>query len=386
MEEKQNTKLQNFFAGIATAALLILAAILLLAMMQGGGPSRGSRVSEVDVDAVAHFFENGSAALSSALPDSVSGFENTGAAGTKKYRIAADAVAPKPNKDCFGQAETPQGLADVIASAQTLLDGQTLYFSMDTDVLDEFGIRYYQDETILTITWKQAIDNTVYTFSEVKIADPSQFRRYLAGGTYGSGKLLYPTEMANTVNSVVASSGDYFEFRNAGVIVYNGDVCRAAGGADTCYIDSNGDLSFTRLRDFMNQESAEKYVADNQIQFSLAFGPILVENGELNQFGSYGLGEVDRPFSRAALCQMDTLHYLLVNACAEGDYHRNLTMYEFAQQIHKTGCRMAYALDGGQTAAHMLNGVLLNQVTRGFQRKISDIIYFATALPNSEDK
>lgn len=358
------------------ALLLLLTGAVLVVMMLRGGPQPGSRPAERELDAAGRFFADGARAMADAVPGS------EGSLSTPHYRIAGD-IAPKPDRDRYGKAARPEEMGGVIAASEELLDGQTLYFSSVSEVLDDFGITYYQDETILTITWKQVIDNTVYTFSEIKIADPSQFRRYLAGGTYGSGKLVYPTEMANTVNSVVASSGDYFEFRNAGVIVYNGDVCRVGSGADTCYIDSSGNMSFTRAGDKMNMEAAEAYAQEHEIQFSLAFGPILVEDGELNQFAGYHLGEIDRPFSRAALCQMDELHYLLVNACAEGEYYRNLTMFEFARRIQETGCRMAYALDGGQTAAHMVSGVLVNEVTRGFQRKISDIIYFATALPNS---
>lgn len=300
----------------------------------------------------------------------------------KKYWISSSAVkAPKPDRDAFGRTGNPEDLTDVIASASNLLDGQSLYFTPEITLMPDSEIRYYLDDTILAITWKQVIDNTVYTFSEIKIADPSQFRRYLAGGEYGSGKLAVPTELADTVNAVVASSGDYYQFRNAGVIVYNGQVCRVNEGADTCYITQNGDLLFTKIGTSMTMEQAQNFVEENGIQFSVAFGPILVENGEKHQFGYYGLGEVGDTFARAALCQMGELHYLLVNANAEGNYHSYPTMYTFANRIYETGCLMGYALDGGQTAVIVMDGELINRVTFGHQRKISDIIYFATAVP-----
>ena len=37
---------------------------------------------------------------------------------------------------------------------------------------------YYLDKTIFAVTWKQVVDGSVYTFSEVKIGHPSQFRRF----------------------------------------------------------------------------------------------------------------------------------------------------------------------------------------------------------------
>jgi exopolysaccharide biosynthesis protein len=48
------------------------------------------------------------------------------------------------------------------------------------------------------------------------------------------------------------------------------------------------------------------------------------------------------------------------------------------------GVDKAYALDGGQTAVIAMNGKLINRVVHGYQRRISDIIYFATAVPGKE--
>ena len=363
--------------GLSVVVASVLTPALLLMIVIYGGAPRKSRFMKKDLDVIGKFYMNSSNAISDAA-SSIMNIE-------KKYWISRGAqAAPKPSRDAFGKTENPSEIQEIIDRAEKLLDGQMLYFSSDVALMEGTEIRYYLDETILAITWKQVIDNTAYTFSEVKIADPSQFRRYLAGGEYGSEKLAIPTEMANSVNSVVASSGDYYKFRNAGVIVYDGVVCRANSGADTCYIDYDGNLHFTGIGEIQSMEAAEKYVADNRIQFSVAFGPILVENGEKHDFGAYGLGEVSDQFARAALCQMGDLHYLLVNANAEGQYNTYPTMYRFADRIYETGCRMAYALDGGQTAALMMDGELINHVTKGYQRKISDIIYFSTALPNRQ--
>ena len=48
------------------------------------------------------------------------------------------------------------------------------------------------------------------------------------------------------------------------------------------------------------------------------------------------------------------------------------------------GITKAFALDGGQTATIIANDRLINRPTYGTQRMISDIIYFATALPDGE--
>ena len=53
----------------------------------------------------------------------------------------------------------------------------------------------------------------------------------------------------------------------------------AAGGtyAETCYIDFSGDMHFTRAGEVLTTEAVQQYVDENNINFSLAFGPILVD-------------------------------------------------------------------------------------------------------------
>ena len=314
-----------------------------------------------------------------ALADAASGVM----AIPKRYWIARDALrAPEPDPACYGEASEPEELQKLLDRAESVLEGQELYFTAQTELLPGTSVHYYLDETILAITWKQAMDESVYTFSEVKIMHPSQFRRFLAGGAYGTGEQHTTTQMARSVNAVVASSGDFYAYRLAGIIVYDGLVRRTHNGiADTCYVDENGDLCITSAQERMDREAAQAYVDRNRIQFSLAFGPTLVRQGQACTPGEYGLGQINDCYPRAALCQMDRLHYLLATVNTEDGYPRTPTIHGFAQRIQQTGCRTAYALDGGQTAALAMDGELVNAVMYGSQRAISDIVYFATALP-----
>lgn len=294
-----------------------------------------------------------------------------------------DMVAPEPDQSCYGEADDPKELQWLLDAAAEILDGQETCFTTETQILEGSKIMYYLDETIFAVTWKSPADFGVYTFSEIKIAHPSQFRRFLAGGEYGSEKQFITTEMAASVNAVVASSGDFYRFRNYGTIVYDGIVRRVNNwNIDTCMIDDQGDMHLIRAGELMTVEEAQQYVDDNNIRFSVAFGPILVENGEMEWNGDYLLGEVDDFFPRAALCQKDKLHYVLAVVNIEDNYKFMPTINRFAMQIDKLGCDKAYTLDGGQTAVIVMNDQLINSVHYGYQREISDIIYFATAVPD----
>ena len=377
VEKKEKFSFWRFLltAVLSLHAIAFCVLVLGWSLTHVGVPGNTAQSSAVELGVLDRFNMKMTNQISSAL-EGVLSIE-------KVYWLSDDdQVAPEPNPDNYGTTRDPASMQAFLDEAKEKLGVEDTLFSTDVKLMAGTEITYYLDETILVITWKQVINNSVYTFSEVKITDPSQFRRYLSGGEYGSGKLAIPTELANNVNAIVASSGDYYQFRNAGVIVYEGKVYRVAEGADTCYIDTRGNLHFTPQSQKMTMESAQKFVDENEILFSVAFGPILVRDGEKYQFGAYGLGEVNDQFARAALCQLDDLHYLLMNANAEGAYNSYQNMYQFADVVYRTGCRDAYALDGGQTAVIVMDGELINRVTHGYQRKISDIIYFATAVPD----
>lgn len=301
----------------------------------------------------------------------------------KRYWIEEGTqVAPEPDPAKFGQSSDPVQLQAVLDDAKWLLGEDPMYFRPDSQRYNDEPAQYYSDDSIFAVTWKEVHDGSVYTFSEVKVSDPSQFRRHLAGGEYGSEMQYLTTEMAASVNAVVASAGDFYRFRDFGAVVYDGVARRVEGTyAETCYIDRQGDLHFTYAGEVLTVEDVQAFVDEHDIQFSLAFGPVLVDEYELVEHSWYGVGEINEGYARAALCQMAPLHYIVVAANTTGAYQDIPTVATFAKNIAATGCRMAYCLDGGQTATIVMNDQLINRPVYGQQRKISDIIYFATAVP-----
>ena len=317
------------------------------------------------------------------LPEALRPTEETLPPVRKQYWIEEGTlVAPEPNQSLFGRTDDPAVMEQILKDAKWILDGQTTYFQPDQKLYEDSIVRYYLDDSIFAITWQEVHDGSVYTFSEIKVSHPSQFRRHLAGGEYGSDMQYLTTEMAAEVNAVVASAGDFYRFRDFGAVVYQGQAKRVEGTyAETCYVDANGDLHFTYGGDVLTVEEVQSFVDERDIQFSLAFGPILVDNYEVVPHTWYGVGEINEGYARAALLQMDTLHYIVVTANTTGIYQEIPTVAQFQKNVAATGCRMAYSLDGGQTATIVMNDELVNRPVYGQQRKISDIIYFATAVP-----
>ena len=302
----------------------------------------------------------------------------------KIYWIAEDAdAAPAPNPNCYGETEDPTSLQWLLDEAAAVLDGQEIVFNTGIEIAPFSKITYYLDDTIFVITWQQVLDNYVYTFSEVKITHPSQFRRYLANNEYNSDYMHPVSRMGSTVNAVMAASADYYRGRNHGIIVYQGEVKRAnySDVVDTCFVDDQGDLILVPAGELDGVEAAQAFVDEHNIDFSLAFGPILVQDGVRCEPDQYYLGEVNGKYARAALCQKDKLHYVVVIANGQHSYWNNPTIHMFANRIDELGCLRAYTLDGGQTGTVAMQGQALNPIF-SHERWISDIIYFGTAIPS----
>lgn len=372
------TMRQKMIRGLTALACGVFALAILLGMLLWvGTPGKTAVTQAAGADILDKFDMYMTNTISGALEGVLS--------VEKVYWLSDDdLVAPEPDPDCYGESDDPAQLQWLLDAAAELLDGQETVFSAHTQIKQGSAVTYYLDETIFVVTWKQAVDKAVYTFSEVKIAHPSQFRRFLSGGEYGSGKLYTTTEMAASVNAVTASSGDYYSFRPFGFQVYNGTVYRASGSnLDTCFIDENGDLLFVP-RETLDGSGLEQYVEENNVRFSLSFGPILVQDGQVVFGEYYQLGEVFERYSRAALCQQGPLHYILVTSNMETPYVENPYTYTFACRLQEMGIQNAYSLDGGQTAVIVTGDKLINNVDFGYQRQISDIIYFATAMPDGD--
>ncbi len=304
----------------------------------------------------------------------------------KIYTIAEDVnVAPKPNPANFGSTTDPQVILKVIEDASALLGDQKVAFDPNANFIPGSEIKYYRDDTILAIAWKEDISGKCCSCAEVKIAHGSQIRRKVAGDTYSVGKRYYATDMAKECNAVVAINGDFYDFRPIGITVFQRELFRFnPGKLDSCHITANGDFLFTYADELTDEESTRQFIKDNDIIFSLSFGPILIDNGELRPVTGYPIGEVNTTYSRSAIGLLDNLHYMMMTVNYDVGYTTAATLNEIGGFMAGKGCQKAYALDGGQTSVLMMNGELVNHVDYGNERTMSDIIYFATAIPEEE--
>lgn len=249
---------------------------------------------------------------------------------------------------------------------------------------DGSPIDYYFDDTIEVKCWKEKIDGTIFNFAEVEIAHPSQFRRKLVDDVISKKHLDYPLNIFKKMNGVVGMTSDYCAYRTYGIIVQYGNMVRETsnGMLDVLIYDKDGNLSYVRDKDYKTSE----YYNSSDVIFTFAFGPMIVDNYKLNptdRLDNYLVGQVEQIYPRAAIGQFDyDKHYLLCTVDYTSRSVRGTTVRRLAEVMQQKGVRFAYNMDGGQTAALMYNNKLFNQVAYGGQREVSDILFFATAIPN----
>ncbi len=306
--------------------------------------------------------------------------------------------APAPNPACYGTVSMDNAfeVLDIIQRARDsgLLEEDEVV-AFDPNVAFYRGlyardIEYYLDDSIFVLLWKENIDNKCCTFTEVKIRNASQFGRKLAGDAYGSDYEYFATALAADANAVVAMNADYYRHRDFGILAYDRTLYRfnttyyaesyfLYNCVDTLFVTESGDFLYKRLGEENTPESIEAYMQENNILFSVAFGPVLVENGEAIPCGWYPVGEVGLGYSRAGIGQIGERHYLYMSL-NHGSHEARWNVTQFAQHFAEKPVQTAYCLDGGQTGEVVFRGTPYNYIDFGVERTVSDILYFVTAV------
>ena len=82
---------------------------------------------------------------------------------------------------------------------------------------------------------------------------------------------------------------------------------------------------------------------------------------------------------RLCICQTGPLHYKII--CCAGPSQKNggMTLRQFADFVATQDVKIAYNLDGGDSTLLFFGGNKVNELGYQSQRKLTDIIYFASA-------
>ncbi|MBQ6961915.1 MAG: phosphodiester glycosidase family protein [Clostridia bacterium] len=244
----------------------------------------------------------------------------------------------------------------------------------------------YEDASIrVQLETREGDKDVIWRIAWIEIASPTQLRTAYFGKNVKSDKTDYISRLAPKMNAVIAINGDNYGQEKAkhSFVVRMGEVRQKKLNKlkDILIIDENGDFHI-----FLNSAGADTFEKDtgHTIVNAFMFGPALVKEGEaVSLKREYDFNPNGRQ-PRVAIGQLDRLSYVIVVADnAKGLNTVGVTHQELAQFMHELGCQQAYNLDGGNSSIMLYNGKMVNNKV-GQERDVTDMIYFATAVPPEE--
>ena len=269
---------------------------------------------------------------------------------------------------------------------------------------EENGVWRYASETLRVEIYRreQKKPARVWYEAEVLCAEGNNGPRMVANDPEHwkvAANMEYPYKIARKNGIVLAVSSDFAQLRiqqkksRPGIIIRDGkiwsDRTKKQGVKDFPNLDClaiwpDGDMKVY----YSDEMTAEEYLEAGAVDV-LAFGPILIRDGVLNEKGLKQYGASRAP--RTAVGMVEKGHYWFM--MLEGRIKRSKGdgIRFLAEKLLDKGCTLGFNLDGGETACIVFMGHQLCKLSDGKKhlssRRTSDILSVGTSelLPAVKD-
>ncbi|MCP9082250.1 phosphodiester glycosidase family protein [Streptococcus sp. CF10-1] len=236
----------------------------------------------------------------------------------------------------------------------------------------------YSDGNISVNLTEKTVNETQVYVADITLSSSDYLKTALAQNSYGTNVTAKTSVTAAENNAILAVNGDYYGANSSGYVIRNGVVYRDSVREDA----SNGDLAIYKDGSFKiiyeDQVSADQLVQDGVVNL-LAFGPSLVENGEISVDTNTEVGQAMSSNPRTAIGIINENHYIIVVSDGRTAESKGLSLYQMAEVMKSYGVKTAYNLDGGGSSTLYFNGQVINKPTTGgskiSERAVSDIVY-----------
>lgn len=271
----------------------------------------------------------------------------------------------------FVLAETISTVATTSTSTNTATANQAAKTATVTD-------SSYKDDNISINLSVSTVNSTQVYVADITLSSSDYLKTAFAQNAFGTNVTAKTSQIAKNNNAILAVNGDYYGANSTGYVIRNGVVYR-----DTVRENSNnGDLAIYKDGSFKiiyeDQISADQLVKDGVVNL-LAFGPTLVENGEIAVGTNEEVGQAMISNPRTAIGIIDENHYIIVVSDGRTSESKGLSLYQMAEVMKSYGVKTAYNLDGGGSSTLYFNGQVINKPTTGgnkiSERAVSDIVY-----------
>lgn len=227
----------------------------------------------------------------------------------------------------------------------------------------------------------EGINKVTYYVADIKLNNPQRIKRAFAKNQFGANIVEKMKDLNSKNNAILAINGDYYSYRNNGIIIGESQVYRNVPEREGLAIYEDGTM---KIYD-ETKTNAEDLIKQG-VKDTLSFGPVLVRDGKAE--ADYDVYAVDgdniirnniaSENPRTGIGYYDKYHYcfIVVDGRKEG-YSKGVTLREFAKIFENLGCEIAYNLDGGNSSNmyFMGNKVNVSSQPGDGEREISDIVY-----------
>lgn len=234
----------------------------------------------------------------------------------------------------------------------------------------------YSDENMsITISEYREYDTTIYV-ADVSLSSQNYLKTAFAQSSYGRNVTAKTSEIAESVNAILAINGDYYGAQERGYVIRNGVIYRdtAVSGKEDLVIYADG--SFGIINE--SEISAQELLDAGAVQV-LSFGPALIEDGQIAVSAGEEVGKAMASNPRTAIAVTEDGHYLFVVSDGRTNESEGLSLSQMAEFLQSLGAETAYNLDGGGSSTMVFEGEVINNPTTGGsrikERKVSDIVY-----------
>ena len=295
---------------------------------------------------------------------------------------AAPSASPAPTAEPAEQADASPAPDDTSTSTPEVVDTGLLggsyadkFTTGDTVEQTETGYR----SANVSIEMSQVTTGTeskpiVYYMADIYVKDISSFRTAVAYDykeqNEGSRKNVMSTlQLSQLVGSIVAVSGDNFTYHDS-IAVRDGvewDKSLPVYG-DICVLYYDGTME--TYPEPIRQTTLDEIYAKSPYQI-WTFGPELLEDGQVPP--NFANSKAN-PLSAIGYYEPGHYCFILVDGRQKG-YSWGMSLSELSQVFYDLGCKVAFNLDGGDTAVMTYGGEWRSQPQDSSPRDTSDIIY-----------
>lgn len=272
--------------------------------------------------------------------------------------------------------ETPISVNSTVMTTEYKSDNETSEATYD-------DWSYTRDDIEINIEKVESGTGTnkvTYFVADVQVKDTSNLYSAFAKNKFGRNIVETTSNIAEENDAIFAINGDYYGFREDGILIRNGVIYRDEAVREGLAFYNDGTMKTYDE----TSTSAEELLVQGVID-TLSFGPSLLEDGKaITDFGNVkidsnmGNSSIQKSNPRTGVGIISPNHYVfvVVDGRKEG-YSKGMTLSEFSNLFEELGCTEAYNLDGGGSSTmYFMGRVVNNPLGKNQEREISDILYF----------